>query len=89
MDKSSKRIKPKDSGTHIKIDLFVVWVGGKRKGMITGQYNMLSTLVELHPCNQRKGSNIECKLIILTNCTPLSNMLISGPPCGTSDDSEC
>jgi hypothetical protein len=37
--------------------------------MKTGQYNMLSTPGELHPCNQRKG--IECKLVLLTNRTLL------------------
>ena len=53
----------------------------------TRQYNMISTQVELHPCNQRKGSSIECKLVLLTNLTLLC--VISAPPRRISDDTEC
>jgi len=59
MDKSSKSINQSCFLLHQTI-----CYDESKNRMKMGQYNMISTQVELHPCNQRKGSSIECKLVL-------------------------
>ena len=82
MDKSSKSINQSCFLLHQTI-----CYDESKNRMKMGQYNMLSTPVELHSCNQRKCSSIECKLVLLTNLTLLC--VISAPPRRISDDTEC
>jgi hypothetical protein len=85
MDKSSKSINQSCFLVLTSKSTYLLYDESKKR-MKTGQYNMLSTLVELHPCNQRKGSSIECKLVLLTNRTLLC--VISAAPRGILDDTE-
>ena len=59
MDKSSKSINQSCFLLHQTI-----CYDESKNRMKMGQYNMLSTPVELHSCNQRKCSSIECKLVL-------------------------